>query len=107
MYASLWQVRRKPYSFASGGPASAIMKSTDGGLTWKKIHKGLPDGDIGRAALAIAPSATNNIVAIVESKRTSLFLSTDGGEKSWKEQELMIRVCPSVLFLHAYGRPDR
>jgi photosystem II stability/assembly factor-like uncharacterized protein len=97
MYASLWQVRRKPYSFASGGPASAIMKSTDGGLTWKKIHKGLPDGDIGRAALAIAPSATNNIVAIVESKRTSLFLSTDGGE-TWKEQGADDNVCARPFY---------
>ena len=81
MYASFWQFRRKPYAFSSGGPGSSIMKSTDGGKTWKKIQKGLPAGDIGRAALAIAPSAPNNIVAIVESKKTSLYLSTNGGEE--------------------------
>lgn len=97
LYASLWQVRRKPYAFASGGPASAIMKSTDGGATWKKIHKGLPDGEIGRAALAVAPSAPNNIVAIVESKRTSLFLSTDGGE-TWKEQGADDNVCARPFY---------
>lgn len=97
MYASLWQVRRKPFAFASGGAASAIMKSTDGGKTWKKIHNGLPQGDIGRAAITIAPSAPDNIVAIVESKRTGLFLSTDGGE-TWKEQSADDNVCARPFY---------
>lgn len=97
MYASLWQVRRKPYSFASGGAASAVMKSTDGGKTWKKIHNGFAAGDIGRAALAIAPSSPDNVVAIVESKRTSLFLSTDAGE-TWKEQSADDNVCARPFY---------
>jgi photosystem II stability/assembly factor-like uncharacterized protein len=97
MYASLWQVRRKPFSFSSGGPASAVMKSTDGGKTWKKIHNGFAAGDIGRAALAIAPSAPDNIVAIIESKRTSLFLSTDAGE-TWKEQSADDNVCARPFY---------
>lgn len=97
MYASMWQFRRKPYSFVSGGPGSAIMKSTDGGKTWKKIHNGLPDGDIGRAALALAPSAPDNIVAIVESKNTGLFLSTNGGE-NWKSQGADDNVCARPFY---------
>lgn len=97
MYASFWQFRRKPFSFSSGGPGSSIMKSTDGGKTWKKIQKGLPEGDIGRAALAIAPSAPNNIVAIVESKKTSLYLSTNGGEE-WKEQGADDNVCARPFY---------
>jgi photosystem II stability/assembly factor-like uncharacterized protein len=100
MYASMWQFRRRPFSFSSGGPASAIMKSTDGGKTWKKIHNGLPAGDIGRAALAIAPTASNNIVAIVESKKTSLFLSTDAGE-TWKEQGADDNVCARPFYFSA------
>ncbi|MES2621335.1 MAG: glycosyl hydrolase [Bacteroidota bacterium] len=97
MYASMWQFRRKPFSFSSGGPGSAVMKSSDGGKTWKKIHNGLPVGDIGRTALAIAPSAPDNIVAIVESKKTSLFLSTDAGE-TWKEQGADDNVCARPFY---------
>lgn len=85
LLASMWQVRRTPYSFASGGPGSALHKSTDGGKTWRKITSGLPTGAFGRIALALAPSAPDNVFAIVESENTSLLISADGGE-SWKYQ---------------------
>ncbi|MBX2890069.1 MAG: hypothetical protein KF734_04020 [Saprospiraceae bacterium] len=85
LLASMWQVRRTPYSFASGGPGSALHKSTDGGKTWRKITTGLPSGEFGRIALALAPSAPDNVFAIVESENTSLLISADGGE-SWKYQ---------------------
>ena len=85
LLASMWQVRRTPYSFVSGGPGSALHKSTDGGKTWRKITNGLPGGNFGRIALALAPSAPDNMLAIVESENTSLLISSDGGE-TWKYQ---------------------
>jgi photosystem II stability/assembly factor-like uncharacterized protein len=85
LLASMWQFRRTPYSFASGGPGSALYKSTDGGKNWRKITQGLPTGEFGRIALAIAPTAPDNMLAIVESANTSLLISSDGGE-SWKYQ---------------------
>lgn len=85
LLASMWQFRRTPYSFVSGGPGSALHKSTDGGKTWRKITNGLPTGTFGRIALALAPSAPDNVFAIVESENTSLLISADGGE-TWKHQ---------------------
>ncbi|MCX6292460.1 MAG: glycosyl hydrolase [Bacteroidetes bacterium] len=85
IYASTWEFRRKPYAFSSGGKGSAVYKSTDSGKTWKKLSKGLPAGEFGRVAMALAPSEPDNLFAIVEAKKTSLFLSTDGGE-NWTEQ---------------------
>lgn len=85
LLASMWQFRRTPYSFASGGPGSALYKSTDGGKNWRKITDGLPTGEFGRIALALAPSAPDNVLAIVESEKTSLLISADGGE-TWKYQ---------------------
>jgi photosystem II stability/assembly factor-like uncharacterized protein len=85
LLASMWQFRRTPYSFVSGGPGSALHKSTDGGKTWRKITNGIPTGNIGRIALALAPSAPDNMLAIVESDNTSLLISSDGGE-NWKYQ---------------------
>jgi len=87
LLASMWQFRRTPYSFVSGGPGSALYKSTDGGKNWRKLNadNGLPAGEIGRIALALAPSAPDNMLAIVESDKTSLLISADGGE-SWKYQ---------------------
>lgn len=84
LYAALWQVRRRPDFFTSGGPRSGLFKSTDGGLTWKPLRKGLPEGNLGRIAVAVAPSKPSLVYATVEAKRTALYRSDDAGE-SWRE----------------------
>lgn len=85
LIASMWEFRRKPFAFVSGGKGSGLFKSSDGGKTWKKITEGLPDGEIGRIALAQSPTAPDNLVAIVEAKKAGLYISGDKGE-SWKAQ---------------------
>ena len=85
LIASTWEFRRKPYAFVSGGNGSGLHKSTDGGMTWNPIKNGLPEKQLGRIALAMSPSAPDNLVAIVESENTGLFISSDLGE-SWKAQ---------------------
>ena len=84
LYAGMWQFRRTPASFHSGGPGSGLYKSTDGGETWKKAEQGLPTGTKGRIGLAVAPSRPSVVYAVVESKNTALYRSDDTGE-SWKE----------------------
>jgi photosystem II stability/assembly factor-like uncharacterized protein len=80
LYASMWQFRRKPWAFSSGGPGSGLYRSTDGGETWKQVKAGLPDGDLGRIAVAVAPSRPSVVYANVESKTTALYRSQDLGE---------------------------
>jgi photosystem II stability/assembly factor-like uncharacterized protein len=80
VYAALWQFRRRPDFFTSGGPRSGLFKSTDGGATWKAIRKGLPEGDLGRIAIAVAPSKPGTLYAAVEAKKTALYRSDDRGE---------------------------
>ncbi|GAC1400019.1 MAG: hypothetical protein NVSMB56_15130 [Pyrinomonadaceae bacterium] len=84
LYAGMWQFRRKPYTFSSGGKGSGFYRSTDGGETWQKLTKGLPEGDLGRIGISVAPSKPNVVYAIVEAKKTALFRSDDGGD-SWLE----------------------
>lgn len=91
VYATTWEFRRLPYLFHSGGTGSGIWKSTDGGRTWKSLEKGLPAKPFGRVALALAPSAPQNLWAIVESEKTGLYISSDGGE-SWKQQSATLNV---------------
>jgi len=83
-YAGTWRVIRTPYSLESGGDGSGIWKSTDGGDTWKNISaaKGLPKGLWGITGIAVAPSNTEKIYAIIENAGGGLFMSTNGGE-SW------------------------
>jgi photosystem II stability/assembly factor-like uncharacterized protein len=85
IYASMWQFRRKPWSFSSGGPGSGLFKSMDGGRTWNRIDGAFAEGDKGRICLALAPSDPSNIYAIVEAKKTALYKSTDYGS-TWKKQ---------------------
>lgn len=85
IYASMWEFRRKPFAFNSGGKGSGLYKSIDGGKTWNKIQNGLPEGDLGRIAIAISPVNSDNMVIICESKKTGLFISNNAGD-TWKEQ---------------------
>ncbi len=87
MYATSWRVKRTPHSMESGGEGSGIWKSVDGGETWKSIskNKGLPKDTLGNIGIAIAPSNTEKIYAIIESKTGGLFVSNDAGD-SWTKQ---------------------
>ncbi|MBI2834523.1 MAG: hypothetical protein HYX76_08885 [Acidobacteria bacterium] len=53
LYAASYQRQRKAYGFHGGGPGSALYKSTDGGETWRKLTKGLPEGEWGRIGISI------------------------------------------------------
>ncbi len=86
MYASFWEFRRTGWSFNSGGNFSSLLKTTDGGKTWNKIHNGFPTGKLGRIAIAVAPSNANILYSVIECEKDSekgLYKSEDGG-KSWK-----------------------
>ncbi len=87
VYAAFWEFRRKPWAFSSGGANSAMYKSTDGGKTFNKIHKGFPAGKLGRMAIAVAPSNPNILYTVIESeqdKDKGLYRSDDAGA-NWKQ----------------------
>ena len=91
LYAGMWQVRRYPWKFISGGPGSGLYRSTDGGETWKPIRKGLPEGELGRIGIATAPSRASTIYAVVEAKETALYRSDDLGE-NWTKMNTSFNV---------------
>jgi photosystem II stability/assembly factor-like uncharacterized protein len=94
IFAGLWDFRRKGWTFRSGGEGpdspsgSAMLRSADGGKTWTRLDadsaKGLPKGPWGRVAVSIAPSNPNRVYALVESARSALYCSDDGG-RTWSE----------------------
>lgn len=80
LYAAMWDYRRLPYSFRSGGEGSGLYKSADGGETWKKLTNGLPGGVTGRIGVDICRAKPNVVYTLIENKDGGLFRSEDKGE---------------------------
>ncbi len=81
VYAALWQVRRQPWNFSSGGPGSGLFRSSDGGVTWTELKgKGLPDGILGRIDVAVSAADPKRVYAMIEARQGGLYRSDDHGE---------------------------
>ncbi|HUJ41936.1 MAG TPA: hypothetical protein VLW54_15445 [Candidatus Acidoferrales bacterium] len=101
LFAGMWQIVIHTWGRTSGGPGSALYKSTDGGVTWKKLEgHGLPHPPIGRIAVRVAQKDSNRVYAEIETgdgvpdkgipgypdfagQLGQLWRSDDGGD-SWK-----------------------
>jgi photosystem II stability/assembly factor-like uncharacterized protein len=79
VFAAMWDYRRSPDFFRSGGPGSGLYRSIDGGETWERLTRGLPEGELGRIAVAVSPSRPSRIYACVESDDTGFYRSDDMG----------------------------
>lgn len=83
LYAASWEHRRFPWTVSSGGPGSAIWKSTDEGNTWTKLTEGLPAA-MGKIGITVSRANHNLVFAIIETEKTKsgLYRSNDAG-KTW------------------------
>ena len=85
LFVAMWHHYRNPYHLESGGKGSGLYMTVDGGKNFIKLGKehGLPDGNLGRVGITISRSNPNVVYALVESKKSGLYKSEDGGY-SWK-----------------------
>ncbi|MDP5230256.1 MAG: hypothetical protein NWQ38_07680 [Cellulophaga sp.] len=86
LIVAMWEHKRDPWFFKSGGEGSGLYMTHDGGENWKKLSEkeGLPAGELGRIGVAIAPGKPNIVYALVEAKKNALYKSEDGGF-GWKK----------------------
>lgn len=111
MYASMWQ-----HSPEVSGKNSGVYKSTDGGKSWKKAHKGMPtDKDVGRIGLAVSYTNPDKVYALMDHRNrkegkgaAKIFRSINGG-KSWKKTHKDEQMFLSVIgwyFTDIYVNPQ-
>ncbi len=85
LYATMWEHQRLPWKVLSGGPGSGVYKSVDGGESWFKIEKGLPE-EMGKMAISVCRANSDKVYALIESdsdlEKGGLFVSDNAGE-SW------------------------
>ena len=85
LIAGMWQVEMHTWGELSGGPGSGIYISHDSGTKWTRIEgHGLPTTAVGKIDVAIAPTHSERIYALIQTKdQGSVWRSDDAGEH-WK-----------------------
>jgi len=108
VYAAMWQVRRQPWYFNSGGPGSGLYKSVDGGLTWKQLQGGgLPEGNLGRIGISVSGADSNRVYALIEAKEGGLYRSNDAGSTWTRVNEDERYRQRAWYFSHVFADPKQ
>ena len=87
LYAATWQRQRTVAAYVGGGPESGLHRSTDGGRTWEKLTKGLPEGSMGKIGIVLSPQDPDVVYAAIELDRRqgAVYRSTNRGA-SWEKR---------------------
>lgn len=103
VFAAAWTARNWPwlsYFVPMAGKGSGVYKSTDGGVTWKRLSGGgWPEGDVGRIGLAathLANGATRVYASVDLDDDGGLYRSDDGGA-SWQKVNRASAVTSSYM----------
>ena len=107
LYAAMWDHQRKPWTMTSGGPGSGLYRSADGGATWKKMSKGLPE-EFGKAGISVSRANSEKVYAVMEAKgdEGGVYRSDDGGD-SWNQvSKDRVNIARAWYYMEIFADPQ-
>jgi photosystem II stability/assembly factor-like uncharacterized protein len=85
LFAGTWEVVMHTYAMYSGGPGSGVYVSHDRGATWTHIEDpGLPHSPVGKIDVAVAPSNSKRVFALIQTANQGSVWRSDDGGAHWK-----------------------
>jgi photosystem II stability/assembly factor-like uncharacterized protein len=85
LFAGMWQMVMHTYAMYSGGPSSGIYVSHDAGTTWTHVmHPGLPKSPLGKIDVAVAPTDSKRVYALIQTDGQGSVWRSDDGGVTWK-----------------------
>jgi photosystem II stability/assembly factor-like uncharacterized protein len=85
LFAGMWQAEIHTWGENSGGPGSGVYVSRDGGTKWTKIEgHGMPKPPVGKIDVAVAPTNSNRVYALIQTKDQGSLWRTDDGGEQWR-----------------------
>lgn len=109
LYAATWQRHRNVAAYMGGGPGSGIHRSKDGGATWEKLTKGLPEGNAAKIGLAISPQNPDVLYAAIELDRRTggVYRSEDRGASWEKRSDAVAGATGPHYYQELYASPHK
>jgi len=85
LFAGMWQLEMHTWAELSGGPGSGVYVSRDGGTKWTRIEEhGLPHSPLGKIDVAVAPTNSNRVFALIQTKDQGSVWRSDDAGTHWK-----------------------
>jgi photosystem II stability/assembly factor-like uncharacterized protein len=95
LFAGMWKLEIRTWGRNSGSMNGGVFRSKDGGTTWERLEgNGLPTTSTGKIGLAIAPSNSDRIYALIETSdgepregretESGVLWSSDDGGDHWR-----------------------
>jgi len=85
LFAGTWQMEMHTYGEISGGPGSGVFVTRDGGDTWKRVTSpGLPKSPLGKIDVAVAPTDSNRVYALIQTANQGSMWRSDDGGTNWR-----------------------
>ena len=108
LFATMWTALRTPWTIDSGSMEGGLFRSTDGGTTWQKLTKGLPQGVMfGKASVTISGADSKRVYALIEAggDQGGVYRSEDGGDSWTRVNASRTLLQRAFYYLHIFADP--